>query len=172
MDRPRSPAPHQPPRAPLNARRSTTQPPDSSPRNDLRGRGLGSRWHRVRPSWSRRQTREGRPRSLESPPHRGFPRGIGGETGEGEVLVDVEEVRTIGQRLREIRYWRGKSLRVVAELAGISESYLSRLERSERQVDRRLPAGGARRRVRGRPRGADRGSRGRPPRAWARHTPR
>lgn len=51
--------------------------------------------------------------------------------------MDVEEVRTIGQRLREIRYWRGKSLRVVAELAGISESYLSRLERSERQVDRR-----------------------------------
>jgi hypothetical protein len=42
--------------------------------------------------------------------------------------VDVEQLRTIGQRLREIRYWRGKSLRVVAELAGISESYLSRLE--------------------------------------------
>jgi hypothetical protein len=51
--------------------------------------------------------------------------------------VDVEEARTIGQRLREIRYWRGKSLRVVAELAGISESHLSRLERGERQVDRR-----------------------------------
>ena len=51
--------------------------------------------------------------------------------------MDVEDARTIGQRLREIRYWRGKSLRVVAELAGISESYLSRLERGERQVDRR-----------------------------------
>jgi transcriptional regulator with XRE-family HTH domain len=51
--------------------------------------------------------------------------------------MDIEDVRTIGQRLREIRYWRGKSLRVVAELAGISESYLSRLERGERQVDRR-----------------------------------
>jgi transcriptional regulator with XRE-family HTH domain len=51
--------------------------------------------------------------------------------------MDVEDARTIGQRLREIRYWRGKSLRVVAELAGISESYLSRLERGERQMDRR-----------------------------------
>jgi transcriptional regulator with XRE-family HTH domain len=52
-------------------------------------------------------------------------------------MMDAEQPRTIGQRLREIRYWRGKSLRVVAELAGISESYLSRLERGERQVDRR-----------------------------------
>jgi transcriptional regulator with XRE-family HTH domain len=51
--------------------------------------------------------------------------------------VDVDDGRTTGQRLREIRYWRDKSLRVVAELAGISESYLSRLERGERQVDSR-----------------------------------
>lgn len=51
--------------------------------------------------------------------------------------MDVGDARTIGQRLREIRHWRGKSLRVVAELAGISESYLSRLERGGRQVDRR-----------------------------------
>jgi len=52
-------------------------------------------------------------------------------------LIDVVQPRTIGRRLREIRHWRGKSLRVVAELAGISESYLSRLERGERQVDSR-----------------------------------
>lgn len=52
-------------------------------------------------------------------------------------MIDAEQPRTIGQRLGEIRHWRGKSLRVVAELAGISESYLSRLERSERQVDSR-----------------------------------
>jgi len=52
-------------------------------------------------------------------------------------MMDAGQPRTIGQRLREIRYWRGKSLRVVAELAGVSESYLSRLERGERQVDRR-----------------------------------
>ncbi len=45
--------------------------------------------------------------------------------------------RTIGRRLREVRYWRRKSLRAVAELAGISEGYLSRLERGERPVDRR-----------------------------------
>ncbi|MGH3764652.1 MAG: helix-turn-helix domain-containing protein [Pseudonocardiaceae bacterium] len=52
-------------------------------------------------------------------------------------MIDIEQPRTIGQRLREIRHWRDKSLRVVAELAGISESYLSRLERGERQVDSR-----------------------------------
>jgi len=52
--------------------------------------------------------------------------------------VDVDDhARTIGRRLREIRHWRGKSLRVVAELAGISESYLSRIERGDRVVDRR-----------------------------------
>jgi hypothetical protein len=32
--------------------------------------------------------------------------------------MDVEDARTIGQRLRETRCWRDKSLRVVAELAG------------------------------------------------------
>ena len=51
--------------------------------------------------------------------------------------MDAEDTRTIGRRLREIRYWRGKSLRAVAELAGLSESYLSRLERGDRNVDRR-----------------------------------
>ncbi|MGH3989101.1 MAG: helix-turn-helix domain-containing protein, partial [Pseudonocardiaceae bacterium] len=47
------------------------------------------------------------------------------------------DARTIGRRLREIRVWRDKSLRVAAELAGISESYLSRIERGERTLDRR-----------------------------------
>ncbi|HET9256054.1 MAG TPA: helix-turn-helix transcriptional regulator [Pseudonocardiaceae bacterium] len=51
--------------------------------------------------------------------------------------MGAEEPRTIGQRLREVRNWRDKSLRVIAGLAGISESYLSRLERGERQVDSR-----------------------------------
>ena len=51
--------------------------------------------------------------------------------------MNAEDSRTIGRRLREVRYWRGKSLRVVAELAGISEGYLSRLEWGERPVDRR-----------------------------------
>lgn len=48
-----------------------------------------------------------------------------------------EDNRTIGRRLREVRVWRRKSLRAVAELAGITEGYLSRLERGERPVDRR-----------------------------------
>ncbi|MGH4010736.1 MAG: helix-turn-helix domain-containing protein [Pseudonocardiaceae bacterium] len=48
-----------------------------------------------------------------------------------------DDARTIGRRLREIRQWRGKSLRVVAELAGITESYLSLLERGKRPLNSR-----------------------------------
>lgn len=44
---------------------------------------------------------------------------------------------TIGHRLRVIRRSRGKSLAVIAGLAGISEGYLSRLERGECALDRR-----------------------------------
>ncbi|SFE04316.1 Helix-turn-helix domain-containing protein [Actinopolyspora alba] len=43
----------------------------------------------------------------------------------------------IGRKLRQIRHVRGKSLSVVAGLAGISASYLSRLESGERALDRR-----------------------------------
>jgi transcriptional regulator with XRE-family HTH domain len=43
----------------------------------------------------------------------------------------------IGARIREIRTWRRKSLSVIAGLAGISESYLSRVERGERPIDKR-----------------------------------
>jgi transcriptional regulator with XRE-family HTH domain len=43
----------------------------------------------------------------------------------------------IGHMLRRVRHARGKSLAVVAGLAGISTSYLSMLERGERAVDRR-----------------------------------
>lgn len=43
----------------------------------------------------------------------------------------------IGAALRQIRLARGKSLRVVAGLAGISASYLSRLESGDRALDRR-----------------------------------
>lgn len=49
----------------------------------------------------------------------------------------VDDARTIGRRLRSIRHARRKSLRVVAELAGISPSHLSRLESGERALDRR-----------------------------------
>ncbi|MEU5852506.1 helix-turn-helix domain-containing protein [Saccharopolyspora shandongensis] len=43
----------------------------------------------------------------------------------------------LGQTLREIRKARGKSLTVIAGLAGISPSYLSRLESGDRALDRR-----------------------------------
>jgi transcriptional regulator with XRE-family HTH domain len=48
-----------------------------------------------------------------------------------------EDARTLGRRLRQIRHSRRKSLRVIAELAGISPSYLSRIENGERALDRR-----------------------------------
>ncbi|HKS45531.1 MAG TPA: helix-turn-helix transcriptional regulator [Amycolatopsis sp.] len=43
----------------------------------------------------------------------------------------------IGRTLRQIRNARGKSLKVIADRAGISKSYLSRLESGERALDRR-----------------------------------
>ena len=52
--------------------------------------------------------------------------------------MDVDDdARTIGQRLRQIRKARGKSLEVIAGLAGISRSNLSRIERGERALDSR-----------------------------------
>ena len=52
--------------------------------------------------------------------------------------MDVDdEARTIGRRVRQVRYARGKSLRVVAGLAGISKSHLSRIERGEHALDSR-----------------------------------
>lgn len=51
--------------------------------------------------------------------------------------MDAEDERPSGRRLRELRVWRGMTQRAVAELAGFSESYLSRIERGERAVDRR-----------------------------------
>ncbi|MBB5153114.1 helix-turn-helix domain-containing protein [Saccharopolyspora phatthalungensis] len=46
-------------------------------------------------------------------------------------------METFGQTLRKIRKARGRSLAVVAGLAGISPSYLSRLESGDRSLDRR-----------------------------------
>ncbi|WP_219417083.1 helix-turn-helix domain-containing protein [Pseudonocardia nigra] len=45
--------------------------------------------------------------------------------------------RTIGRQLRVIRRSRGKSQQVIADLAGISKSHLSRLESGQRALDRR-----------------------------------
>ncbi len=46
--------------------------------------------------------------------------------------MEVEDARTIGWRLLRVRDDRGKSLRVVAGLAGMSKDPLSRIERGER----------------------------------------
>jgi transcriptional regulator with XRE-family HTH domain len=46
--------------------------------------------------------------------------------------VDAEEARTIGWRLWRVRDDRGKSLRVIAGLAGMSKDTLNRIERGER----------------------------------------
>jgi transcriptional regulator with XRE-family HTH domain len=50
-------------------------------------------------------------------------------------LVDLDDARTIGQRLRRIRKGRRKSLVVVAGLAGMSKSKLDRIERGEVALD-------------------------------------
>jgi transcriptional regulator with XRE-family HTH domain len=42
--------------------------------------------------------------------------------------VNADDARTIGARLRQIRKSRGKSLAVIAGLAGISAPTLSRIE--------------------------------------------
>jgi len=49
--------------------------------------------------------------------------------------MDADEARTIGRRVRQIRDARGKSLRVVAGLAGMSASHLWRIEHGERALD-------------------------------------
>ena len=48
--------------------------------------------------------------------------------------MDAEDARTIGWRLRRIRDSRGKSLRVIAGLAGMSTSTLHRIEHGQRAV--------------------------------------
>jgi transcriptional regulator with XRE-family HTH domain len=53
------------------------------------------------------------------------------------VSVDVEDTRTIGRRVKQIRHARSKSQAVVAGLAGISTGHLSRIESGERALDRR-----------------------------------
>lgn len=58
-------------------------------------------------------------------------------TGEERCVINAMQVRSIGGRIREIRTWRGMSLKVTAELSGITESYLSRIERNERPVNSR-----------------------------------
>jgi transcriptional regulator with XRE-family HTH domain len=49
--------------------------------------------------------------------------------------VDIEDARTIGGRLRQLRKSRKKSLRVIAGLAAMSKSRLSEIERGESALD-------------------------------------
>jgi transcriptional regulator with XRE-family HTH domain len=50
--------------------------------------------------------------------------------------VDIDD-QHIGRRVREIRSWRGMDQQALAGLAGISQSYLSMIERGERAVTKR-----------------------------------
>jgi len=52
-------------------------------------------------------------------------------------VVAVEDGEYIGQRVRELRIWRGKGLEATAQLAGISYGYLGQIERNEKPVTRR-----------------------------------
>ncbi len=49
----------------------------------------------------------------------------------------ADEQQEIARRLRELRAWRHKTLKVVAELAGITEGHLSRLEHGKRRLNKR-----------------------------------
>ncbi len=49
--------------------------------------------------------------------------------------MDIEDARTIGRRLRQLRKTRRKSLEVIAGLAGISAPTLSRIERGQQALD-------------------------------------
>jgi transcriptional regulator with XRE-family HTH domain len=53
------------------------------------------------------------------------------------LSVDVDQARTIGRRVRQIRQSRRKSLRVVAGLAGMSAAHLHRIETGQRALDSR-----------------------------------
>ncbi len=48
-----------------------------------------------------------------------------------------DDESTIGQRLRELRLWRGMTLAEVGGLAGVTAAYLSYIERGLRPLDRR-----------------------------------
>jgi transcriptional regulator with XRE-family HTH domain len=52
-------------------------------------------------------------------------------------VINAMQVRSIGGRIREIRSWRDMTLKATAELAGITEGYLSRIERNQRPVNSR-----------------------------------
>jgi transcriptional regulator with XRE-family HTH domain len=96
-----------------------------------------------RPLPPRLPTRSGKPAgSLASAPLPGptAPRRAPAGPGKGPAVVDegaamdAEQSRTIGARLRRVRESRGKSLRVIAGLAGMSTSTLHRIEHAQHAV--------------------------------------
>ncbi|MGH3721661.1 MAG: helix-turn-helix domain-containing protein [Pseudonocardiaceae bacterium] len=58
-----------------------------------------------------------------------------GEYGEGQG--GVEDANTLGARLREVRCWRGLTLREAAGLAGLSFGFWGQVERGEKAVNSR-----------------------------------
>lgn len=66
-------------------------------------------------------------------------RAYGADVGEPGWETEMTDTTAapIGRRLRELRLWRGMSLRAVAGLAGFSPAYLSLIERGLRPVDKR-----------------------------------
>jgi transcriptional regulator with XRE-family HTH domain len=98
----------------------------------------------ARPRAPRPPTRSGKPAAnLANTPSPGLtalprpPAGIGGRgpavVNEG-LMMDAEQARTIGWRLHRIRKSRGKSLKVIAGLAGMSKSTLHLVEHGKRAV--------------------------------------
>lgn len=63
--------------------------------------------------------------------------GPGPKRGRSKKVDSVDGTLSVGARIAELRAVRGKSLRVVAGLAGISAGHLSRIERGERVLDSR-----------------------------------
>jgi transcriptional regulator with XRE-family HTH domain len=49
----------------------------------------------------------------------------------------MDEAKALGRRVRELRCWRGLTLRVAAGLAGLSFSFWSQVERGEKPVTNR-----------------------------------
>lgn len=120
-----------------------------------------------RPTWTARWSRPPRPPDTASPQHRHprrlmewqvppryrYPEGAffaekapadrsgrrrGCVAWRIEVRMDhTDDVGDVGRRLREIRSWRGLSLRVAAELSGLSYGYLGELERGDKPITKR-----------------------------------
>lgn len=66
---------------------------------------------------------------------------LAGDSGDAPErwVSDMDEGTepNVGSKIRDTRAWRGVSLRVTAELAGISPAYLSMIENGERPLEKR-----------------------------------